>query len=363
MKMVLISFARYTLTQTISVILVTIGVIITTLSASEPHSSSSSASPVNPYTYVSGIGILTLALVLSGFLGLVQDWTYSKYIRPSSSSPKQNGVVASIKEPESSPWQESMFYLHFLSLPMLLLLLPDLAVQMEQLNTIGPRAHFNFPLPIPASVNITSFPLSIIPSHALPHLPIHLFPQSGNFSLLSVSQSVAKTNPSTYHYPLSVSLSIPHIYLPLVLNTITQLVCVAGVHRLTTRVSALTVTLVLVVRKAVSLILSVVGITNVGLAIRGFAFVASAKFCSALGLDESMFNWSFWNVFPLDWDVVFSSFGTASSLGGPGRKKQLQEVDTRLMWTGAALVLFGTIGYAVGTQPREAKRKEKAKKD
>jgi hypothetical protein len=32
---------------------------------------------------------------------------------------------------------------------------------------------------------------------------------------------------------------------PLVLNTITQLVCVAGVHRLTTRVSALAVTLVL----------------------------------------------------------------------------------------------------------------------
>ncbi|KAF8816504.1 UAA transporter [Phlegmacium glaucopus] len=358
----LVSNKRYTLTQITSVILITIGVIITTLSASEPHSSSA-ASPINPYTYASGIGILTLALILSGFLGLVQDWTYSQYIRPSLPSPKQNDVVTSIKEPESLPWQESMFYLHFLALPMLVPLLPNLAAQMDQLNTIGPRANFSFPLSIPASMNTTSFPPSIILLQSLPPLPIHLFPQSGNLSLLSISQSLPKSNLSTdlYDYPLSVSLSIPHIYLPLVLNTITQLVCVAGVHRLTTRVSALTVTLVLVVRKAISLIISVVGITHVGHVIRGFAFLASEKICGVLGLDGSMFDWSLWNIFRLDLDAMFSSLGVA--LVGPGEGKQSQEVDTRLMWTGAALVLVGTIGYAIGTRPREVKDQEKAKKE
>ena len=337
-----------------SVILVTIGVIITTLSASESRSSSSS--PINPYTYASGIGILTLALVLSGFLGLVQDWTYSKYIRPSSSSPSQNGVITSIKEPESPPWQESMFYLHFLALPMLLPLLPDLAVQMEQLNTMGPRADFSFPLPIPAFVNISSVPLSIIPLHPLPHLPIHLLPLSGNLSLISISQSLSKTNLSTslYDYPLSVSVSIPHIYLPLILNTITQLVCVAGVHRLTTRVSALTVTLVLVIRKAISLIISSVGIMHVGHTIRGLASLASAKICSVLELDES----TLWNVFGLDLDDVVRTLGVP--LGGLG-EKHLQEVDMQLMWTGAALVLFGTIGYTIGSRPREDKTQGKSK--
>jgi UDP-xylose/UDP-N-acetylglucosamine transporter B4 len=335
-----------------SVILVTTGVIITTLSASESRSSSSS--PVNPYTYASGIGILALALVLSGFLGLVQDRAYSKFIRPSLSS------GTSINEPESSPWQESMFYLHFLALPMLLPLLPDLAVQMEQLNTMGPRADFSFPLPIPAFVNITSVALSFIPLHPLPHLPIHLFPQSGNLSLLSISQSLPETNLPTdfYDYPLLVSVSIPHIYLPLVINTITQLVCVAGVNRLTTRVSALTVTLVLVIRKAISLIISIIGIMHVGRTICGVVSSASAKISSALGLDES----TLWNLFGLDLDVVVRSLGVPSSLGGL-EEKQLQEVDMRLMWTGAALVLFGTIGYTIGSRSREAKNQKKSKQE
>jgi solute carrier family 35 (UDP-xylose/UDP-N-acetylglucosamine transporter), member B4 len=253
-----------------------------------------------------------------------------------------------------------MFYLHFLALPMLLPLLPNLAVQMEKLNTLGPRANFSFPLPVPAFVNITSVPLNIIPLHPLPHLPIHLFPQSGNLSLLSISNSPSKANLSTnlYDYPLSVSVSIPHIYLPLVLNTISQLVCVAGVNRLTTRVSALTVTLILVIRKAISLIISVIGIMQVGRAIRGFVSLASAKMCSALGLDESIL----WNSFVLDLDAVFRSLGVPSSLGGLEEKK-LQEVDMRLMWTGAALVLFGTIGYTIGSRPREAKNQKKSKQE
>jgi len=57
-------------------------------------------------------------------------------------------------------------------------------------------------------------------------------------------------------FPL-LGITMPSFYVPLAINVFTQFLCVGGVHRLTSRVSSLTVTLVLVVRKAVSLWISV----------------------------------------------------------------------------------------------------------
>ncbi|WFD44578.1 golgi uridine diphosphate-N- acetylglucosamine transporter [Malassezia psittaci] len=51
---------------------------------------------------------------------------------------------------------------------------------------------------------------------------------------------------------------IPSYYIVLLLNVLTQLLCVNGVNRLTSQVSSVSVSLVLVVRKAVSLVISVV---------------------------------------------------------------------------------------------------------
>ena len=103
-----------------------------------------------------------------------------------------------------------------------------------------------------------------------------------------------------------------------------------------------------------------IGIMQVGRTIRGLVSFTSAKICSVLGLDEL----TLWNLFGLDWDAVVRSLGVPSSLGLGGlEEKQLQEVDMRLMWTGAALVLFGTIGYTIGSRPREAKNQEKLKKE
>ncbi|EJD50271.1 hypothetical protein AURDEDRAFT_160806 [Auricularia subglabra TFB-10046 SS5] len=50
-------------------------------------------------------------------------------------------------------------------------------------------------------------------------------------------------------------IAIPSMYIPLALNVATSLVCVSGVHRLA---SSLTVTIILVVRKAVSLLITVI---------------------------------------------------------------------------------------------------------
>jgi len=176
---------RYTTLQVISVTLVTLGVISTTLSATKKHKSGINTSSVlgvgDIYQYFTGIGLLSVALILSGLLGVVQDRTYSKF-----------------RGTGNTPWKESMFYLHFLSMPMLLSLKGDIAEQLYTLQQTSTFSTSSLPFPSP----------------------------------------------------------IPTAFVILGLNVLTQLVCVAGVNRLTSRVSSLTVTLTLVVRKAVSLIIS-----------------------------------------------------------------------------------------------------------
>lgn len=196
----LISGKSYTISQVLSVLVVTTGVILTTLSSRQSHKTIDSTSLAHPHLYLQGIAILTLALILSGFLGVVQDKTFASYgkstppARQADSSTDAKAVIL------PDVWEESMFYLHFLSLPVFFSVRRDLAVQVKELFT----------------------------------------------------------NMTTFHAPLvATRMTIPTVLPALLSNTLTQLLCVAGVNRLTTRVPALTVTLVLVVRKAVSLVLSV----------------------------------------------------------------------------------------------------------
>lgn len=174
---------RYSTVQVLSVVVVSLGVALTTISA-KPKGSTSTQAVESNMEYVVGISILSLALVLSSAMGLAQDQAYTRYGR--------------------GHWEEGMFFLHFLSLPMFLPLLPDLRYLVSTIN-------------------------------------------SGEQVRISGA---------------GVALGIPKFYLPLLVNIMTQLVCVSGVHRLTARVSSLTVTLVLVVRKAVSLLISVVALGN-----------------------------------------------------------------------------------------------------
>ncbi|KAL0949063.1 hypothetical protein HGRIS_009161 [Hohenbuehelia grisea] len=237
----LVAGKRYSFIQVTSVILVTLGVTLTTMSAAQaPTEAPESTSGLG--TYYTGIAILSLALVLSGFLGLAQDWTWSHYGRPAPASSQQDGVHTKsprkLQDDPSPAWQESMFYLHFLALPMFIPVLGKIAAEAA----------------------------AIYPAK-------------------SVQQP----------FPKSSLIRVPTAFIPLILNTVTQLFCVAGVNRLTTQVSALTVTLVLVVRKAASLIIS----------------------------------------------VVFMESG---------------DIDADLMWTGAIFVLAGTVGYSVGSGGRKTKR-------
>ncbi|KAJ8502068.1 hypothetical protein ONZ51_g211 [Trametes cubensis] len=283
---------RYNLAQILSVLVVTVGVVLTTLSASTPKQSKApSSSPSatadaeqhvegflshEQWRYATGIAILTFALVLSGVLGIVQDWTYARYVRaPAAASaaaaaaaattaPSSNGHAhangvsngypdkpGSGKEGEkraapappaqsqsgAKPWQESMFYLHFLSLPMFYFVRHDLAAQARAFRA-SPALSFSLSLPAALRPSLDRA-LTLYPPFGLSN------------SLLDVSLRGGGV--------LDVALPVPSAYVALALTAVTAHVCVAGVHRLTARgVSALAVTLLLVVRKATSLVLSVV---------------------------------------------------------------------------------------------------------
>lgn len=229
---------RYTVRQVASVLVVTVGIIITTLSASKPKSRVAEVDTTDVSLYAMGISILALALVLSGFLGLIQDWVFARYVAPAQAEAASNPA-------EQSSWQEHMFYLHSLALPLFYFSKDNISMELTRMNS-SPPVLVSLPQPGPLA-------------------------------------------------PYGAGLIVPSIFVYLLLNTCTQLVCVVGVNRLTGRVSSLTVTLILTVRKAISLLLSV-------------AFY-----------------------------------------GGQGNTE---------MWAGAGLVFIGTIGYSTGSKSKDQKVKK-----
>lgn len=272
----------------------TLGVVLTTLSASRPKTErpivtdvpSTSTAPIHfSASYAMGIIILSVALIFAGLLGLVQDWTFSQYGRswkPADKNPSNGGHSSDNLRNGSSksnshhqkkaikevpPWQESLFYLHFLAMPMFVSVRKDLIAQFRAVHS-GPKL---------------LIPLSLVANQqSMPWLsyPLVYHPTAADASMLSAIQ-------------------IPTAYFPLLLNTFTQLLCASGVHRLTGKVSSLTVTLTLVVRKAVSLLISVL----------------------LYGDDVARGNMR--------------------------------------MWCGAALVLVGTVGYSIGGSKKvESKNKK-----
>jgi hypothetical protein len=106
-------------------------------------------------------------------------------------------------------WRENLFYSHVFSLPLFIPLQPLLAKQYNQLRQSPPPQ---------------------IPAQLLPYIPFN------------IQRLISLTPTSLYH---------------LALNSITQLVCITGVNLLGSRSSAVTVTIVLNVRKLISFMLSV----------------------------------------------------------------------------------------------------------
>lgn len=111
-------------------------------------------------------------------------------------------------------WKENLFYSHLLSLPLFLPFLPSLTRQFMKLANSAPLS-----LPVPSPDDYSSVSLGLQQVLEAIHIPSQLF--------------------------------------YLVLNVLTQYACIRGVNLLAAASSALTVTIVLNIRKLVSLLLSI----------------------------------------------------------------------------------------------------------
>ncbi|KAL2263426.1 hypothetical protein VTK26DRAFT_6809 [Humicola hyalothermophila] len=197
---------KYSRIQVVAVLLLTVGVITAAWSDAQTKGSPTAAAAtttttttttteevVGNTTFGTGLAILFIAQVLSAIMGLYTEETYRKY---------------------GPQWKENLFYSHLLSLPLFLPFLPSLSRQFMKLANSAPLS-----LPVPST---------------------------GEYPNLSsgLQQGLEK-------------IRIPSQLFYLVLNVLTQYACIRGVNLLAAASSALTVTIVLNIRKLVSLLLSI----------------------------------------------------------------------------------------------------------
>ncbi|GFZ49994.1 hypothetical protein JCM24511_07747 [Saitozyma sp. JCM 24511] len=244
---------RYSLGQVFAGVTITAGIIIATLSAprrprspSSAISTASTASTASSTTlgssgdewlsdtmqYTAGIGLLAAALVVSAWLGLWQEQTYRVY---------------------GKQWREALFYSHFLSLPFFIPLYPTLSTTFRSFAQSPPITLVAVPKPTPSS-----FLASPIQSP-------------------SALGAGGKAWEPFFGLVEWTELVVPSAIAALLVNVVTQGICVRGVNRLTSRVNSTSVNLVLTLRKAVSLAISVwyygSGVST-GLAIGGLMVLA-----------------------------------------------------------------------------------------
>ncbi|EGP91463.1 uncharacterized protein MYCGRDRAFT_98665 [Zymoseptoria tritici IPO323] len=170
---------RYSPLQILSVVLLTVGVLVSAWADSESKGKSMSVeSSASTSDFTTGLAILLLAQVFSAYMGAYTEDTYSEF---------------------NASWTENLFYSHLFSLPFYL---PFAATLRKQYRTLS------------------------------------------------------KTPPLELEPLCAFAESMPQGTLFLFINAVTQLACISGVNLLSAKSSAVTVTIVLNIRKLVSFILS-----------------------------------------------------------------------------------------------------------
>ncbi|KAA8644877.1 putative UPD-GlcNAc transporter (Mnn2-2) [Aspergillus tanneri] len=218
---------KYSQGQVLAVAMLTLGVIAAALAdAHEKGQSIKIESERSDQTLTNtliGFTILTLAMVLSAFQGVFADRLYEKYGR--------------------SHWKEALFYSHTLSLPLFIPTYPHLQVQWREL--------FSAPSLLPRITAIArSDVLDSTLSQKLRSIAAAETSLPETRSRLLVALEVSSLAQSTVDF-----IPMPVVYL--IMNAFTQYLCIRGVHFLSAKSSSLTVTIVLNIRKLLSLILSI----------------------------------------------------------------------------------------------------------
>jgi UDP-xylose/UDP-N-acetylglucosamine transporter B4 len=203
---------RYSRGQILAVALLTAGVAAAALADAQAKGQSieiGTSSDVTLMTTATGFSILALAMILSAFQGIYADRLYGTYGR--------------------DHWKEALFYSHTLSLPLFLTSYPQLLSQWRVVastpSVLSTLSHGN-----------SSQSSSSMLNHNL-------------FSVMAAAQKHKSIE--------SVLDKIPIQLAYLLMNALTQYVCIRGVHLLSAKSSSLTVTVVLNIRKLVSLLLSI----------------------------------------------------------------------------------------------------------
>ncbi|EGD96179.1 UPD-GlcNAc transporter [Trichophyton tonsurans CBS 112818] len=215
---------RYTPMQVISVTILSAGVVAAAIADASAKGKSldlglAASEGSSLFMTLAGFMILGLAMVLAAFQGVYADWLYQKYGRDN--------------------WREGLFYSHALSIPFLLPSYPQLYPQLKSLLASPSVSSVIKASPVTAATSES-------PSQ---HFLAPVMP------LLHLLSSHPSTQPILSLVPIKISY--------LLLNGLTQYLCIRGVYLLSAKTSSLTVVIVLNIRKLVSLILSVYLFGNV----------------------------------------------------------------------------------------------------
>lgn len=183
---------RYTLKQILSVLIVTIGLIITTLNSAK-NKNKISEGKVSFNDWIKGIIILIISTIIGSLMGIYQEYIFKKY--PNS-------------------WKECLFYKHLLSLPIFIFLIPQIKEQWK-LFQMTPKNPLNYYI---SFINMPSFISNI---------------------------------------------KVQGIWIYVILNIITQYICISSIQKLSSICSSVTLNLILSIRKFTSLIISIILFKNV----------------------------------------------------------------------------------------------------
>ncbi|KAE8348410.1 UAA transporter family-domain-containing protein [Aspergillus coremiiformis] len=180
-----------------------------------------------------GFSVLALAMVLSAFQGIYADRLYESYGR--------------------NHWKEALFYSHTLSLP---LFIPTYSHLWTQWRGLVSSPSLLSRISAIATRNETSLSSPMASGAKLVAASRTPFGESIAMSIISMTTHLLT---ALEHFkPFRFILAcIPMQVLYLLVNAFTQYLCIRGVHLLSAKTSSLTVTIVLNIRKLISLLLSI----------------------------------------------------------------------------------------------------------
>ncbi|KAL4814441.1 UAA transporter family-domain-containing protein [Aspergillus spinulosporus] len=223
---------RYSRGQILSVALLTFGVVTSALADAQAKGEAvtiGGGGSSNMYSTFIGFAILALAMLLSAFQGIYADRLYETYGR--------------------SHWKEALFYSHTLSLPLFLPSFPRLLTQWRTLNS-SPSLLYHIRTLLDSTGHTTELLASDETSGARNSCAI-----STSNPVEVLLELLASCHVYEGFQPVLGMIPVQIFYL--LANALTQYWCIRGVHLLSAKSSSLTVTIVLNIRKLVSLLLSI----------------------------------------------------------------------------------------------------------